>query len=73
MQPRAARTHRPAAAALAFAAATALFLTSCTNAGSAGDANTVAMIPNYQGGGASTQPQPMGYTTPANTVTVTLG
>ena len=73
MQPRAARTHRPAAAALAFAAAAALFLTSCTNAGSASDGNTVAMIPNYQGGGASTQPQPMGYTMPTNTVTVTLG
>ncbi len=73
MQSRAARTHRHAVAALAFAAVTALFLTSCTNAGSAGDGNTVAMIPNYQGGGASTQPQPMGYTTPTNTVSVTLG
>ena len=58
---------------LALVAASAMLLTACQNAGSAGDANTVAMIPNYQGGGQSSQPQPQGYTQPTNVITVALG
>jgi uncharacterized cupredoxin-like copper-binding protein len=58
---------------LALVAASAMLLTACQDAGSAGDANTVAMIPNYQGGGQSSQPQPQGYTQPTNVITVALG
>ena len=72
MQPP-ARTRRPAGVTLALVAASAMLLTACQNAGSAGDANTVAMIPNYQGGGQSSQPQPLGYTQPTNVITVALG
>ena len=72
MQPP-ARTRRPTGVTLALVAASAMLLTACQNAGSAGDANTVAMIPNYQGGGQSSQPQPQGYTQPTNVITVALG
>jgi uncharacterized cupredoxin-like copper-binding protein len=50
----------------------AVLLPSCISAG-AGAAKTVALIPNYKGGGQTTQPQLLGYTPPANVVTVTLG
>ncbi len=69
--PRPARTRRPAGATLTLVAAAAMLLSACQSAGSAGDSSTVAMIPNYQGGGQA--PQPLGYTQPANVVTVALG
>jgi uncharacterized cupredoxin-like copper-binding protein len=73
MQPRgSARNRRPAGAMLALAAATAMVLTACQDAGSASDSNTVVMIPNYQSGG-QVQPQPQGYTQPTNVITVVLG
>jgi uncharacterized cupredoxin-like copper-binding protein len=57
---------------LTLVAATAMLMTACQNAGTASDANTVAMIPNYQGGG-QVQPQPQGYTKPTDVITVALG
>ena len=72
MQPL-ARTRRPTGVTLALVAASALLLTACQNAGSASDPNTVAMIPNYQAGGQTSQPQPQGYSRPKDVITVALG
>jgi uncharacterized cupredoxin-like copper-binding protein len=53
--------------------AAATLMSACTSIGTAGDGNTVAMIPNYQGVAKTERPQPMGYATPGNVITVALG
>ena len=47
----------PWLAAVSVVTVAALLMPACSSAGTAGDANTVAMIPNYQGGGQTEQPR----------------
>ena len=54
-------------------AATAFVLSSCISPGSASDSKTVAMIPNYRGGGPTVQAQPNGYPATSTVISVELG
>ena len=71
--PHLTRIFRPRVTAVSVLAAASLLLSACLSPGSAGGTKTVAMIPNYQGGGGAVQAQPNGYPATSTIISVELG
>ena len=71
--PHLTRIFRPRVMAITVLATASMLLSACISPGSAGGAKTVAMIPNYQGGGGAVQAQPNGYPANKTVISVELG